>query len=518
MAPRNPTKLVETQQENEIAFLREALTESRNDMDVLSMRMEEKLSGLDLMMDQVGWSEISGFGQDDGPSLPQLKQRSKQIRNAVALSPHIKNGKEIRTNRVWSDPVRYENVPGLNGASTGRGTPDVGKFVNLPTNQHYVFGANARMERESALYSDGVYLLLGEKSSKKLSPIPLDEISADYRNPDNKAEIWAYRRQWNRWDGVNGRDVPMVRWYFTDLFDSEAVDSINYDGKPEKVDRKFNIIDGHVNTQSGWAYGFPDAGCVLEWAKKYSEFMRSGLKMTEAMARLWAQVKPATPAGGSVAGVKVASMEGFGNTAISTNELAPLSTAGKAYDFGAGTQVLAIVAAGLAISVITLSANPGDAGGSYGAAQTLSLPERLATKMRRDWHSEYDERILRWMGAKEPKAVWPVLVDGAELYRLKQSAQLDWNSGLYEPEEAKAKFEAAEGNFTPVEKSMIPDGVLVPNNEYSEPRSDIDPGGNSYAGPDSNQRPVQAGGTGQGVSNGTGGDQVANDTRSDTIV
>lgn len=500
--------LVETQEALQIRMLSESLRETLAENETLSYRMEERLARLDNMLaDEVGWSSI-GATADDGPSLSQLQKRSKQIREAMTLSPHLRNGSELLANRCWSDMPRYDNVPGLNGVAFGRGVPDIGKYVNDPVNVRYVFGTNARRERSRSEFSDGVYLLLGDNSTRRCHPLAFSEITADYRNPDNRAEIWAYRRSWNRWNSLTVRDEPMVRWYFTDLFYDKRVESINYNGALEAVDNTQTIIDGFVNTQVGWAFGFPDAGTVIEWARKYSEFIRSGLKMSEAMARLWAQYTPSTPGGASAAGVKVAGMEGFGNTSIGTGALTPLSTAGKSYDFAAGIQVLAIVAAGLGVSVISLSANPGDAGGSYGAAQTLSLPERLATMARRNLEAEYDTRVLKWMGAKDPKVSFASVLDGAELYRLGQAAQLSWNSGLYGPEEAKGRFEQGWGNSG--DFGDAPTGVMIPNNEFSAARTDVDPNGASFV-------PTQAGGAGQGQSNGSGG-QNTNDSRTDTIV
>lgn len=499
--------IVETQQEVELATLRESLKQLGSEYETLSFRMEERLQGLDSMMrDELGWTSILGGSNDDGPSLDQLKKRSKQIRNGMSLNPHLHNGSELLANRVWADMPRYSGVPGLNGEPVRTGVPDIGKYVKDPVNQNYVFGAGARKERSRAQFSDGVYLLLGDNRTRRMHPIPLWELTGTYVNPENSSEVWAYRRSWDRWDSAQAKSVPEVRWYFTDLFYDKIVDTITYNGTVEQVDRGKTVIDGHVNRQVGWALGFPIAGTVVEWARKYSEFIRAGLNMSDAMARLWAQYTPATATAGANAGVKVAGQEGFGNTAVASGSWTTLATAGKSYDFGAGTQVLAIVAAGLGVSVIALSANPGDAGGSYGAAQVLSLPERLATISQRGWEAEFDMRVLRWMGARDPLVTFPPLVDGAEAYRLKQGAQLSWNSGLYEPEEAKEKFEAADGNTGALRP--VPDGVLIPGNRKSLALKDIDTDG---------QGSVQAGSGGQGQATGTGGAVSSNDARTDTV-
>lgn len=493
----------------EIAALTEALREAQDQLATTQFHLEERLSGLDLMADSVGWTDVTGVSNDDGPTLDQLKKRSKQIRSAVALSPHLGQGLRLRAERVWAEPITYRGVPGLNGEATGRGIADVGSRVNDPLNHQYVFGPSARYEREAALYSDGMYFLLGEDSSRRLAAIPLSEISADYRNPERASEIWAYRRSW--YDYSNGTINPTerVEWVFTDLFKDKQTESIKYNGKTEPVATGKTLIDGSVNSQVGWAYGFPDAGAVIEWARIYSEFMKSGKSMSDAMARIWAQVKKDVASGVPSAAARVAGMSGFGNIQVGAGtEFAPLSTAGRSYDFAPGLHLLAIVAAGLGVSVVALSSNPGAAGASYGAAQVLSLPERLSTQFRRDWHVQYDVRVLRYLGAKKPEAYWPPLVDGAELLRLSQAAQLAWNSGLYSPEEAKEQFEHARNNYSDVDP--VPDGVLLPNNEASWERSDIDP----KDGPATSTTQAPGQGQSTGIGDNPGG---SNDTRTDTI-
>lgn len=504
---KSAQSLIETQEQVERGLLLEALREAQDQLATTQFHMEEKLAGLDMMADSVGWTDISAIGRDDGPDLVQLKRRSKQIRSGMTLSPHLKQGLVLRTDRVWAEPITYQGVPGLNGTATGRGVADVGVRFNHPLNQNYVFGPQARAQREAALYSDGNYFLLGDDATRLLAPMPMTEITADLRNPERAYEIWAYRRTWYDYSVDRLNPTERNEWVYTDLFKDKQQGSIRYDGKDETVSTGKTIIDGSVNKLAGWAYGFPDAGGVIEWARLYSEFMKAGKSMSDAMARIWGQVKKDIAAGVPSAAAKVAGMTGYGNTTVqSGSELAPLSTAGRSYDFRAGLDILAIVAAGLGVSVVALSSNPGAAGASYGAAQVLSLPERLSTQFRRDWHIQYDVRVLRWMGAKNPEATWPPLVDGAELLRLSQAAQIAWNSGLYEPIEAKENFEHARNNYSEVDP--VPDGVLIPNNAKSLPRRDIDP-----ETPGASSAP-----SGQGQGTGIGDNPGAsNDLRSDLV-
>jgi len=455
-------KLVETQEKVQIGLLEEQLNDLRGRYEDVDFRLQERLADLDRVMGDSGWSEIGTYG-DEGPSLIQLQRRSKQIRNAVALSPHVKRGANLRSSYVWSTELRYENVPGWNNVSVGRGVRDVGRLMREPLNVRYVFGAQARDEREKALYTDGGYFLLGDDRSKVLRPLPLTQISAYYSNPESVSEIWAYRREWFSWDAARGAEMMKSEWVFTDLFKDKQTSSIRFNGVAEPVNRNATIVDGWVNTQDSWALGFPDAGAIVEWARIYSEFIKSGKIMTDAMARIWAVAKTQSQAGSNAVAAKIGSSTAFGATAAGA-ELTPLATAGRAYDFDAGRALIAIVATGIEVSVIHLTSDPGTAGSSYGSAATLDLPSRLATESRRRWHEEFDVRVLRWLGAQSPAARFAPMEDGAELFRKMQSIVLKWNTGLYSPEEIKSDFEQLAGR---PDTRPVPEGVLLPNNTAS---------------------------------------------------
>lgn len=495
--------ITETQQKQQIAELQSALLDISEKYSTVDFVLQERLDELDRVMGNDTWLPIMSYGLE-GPSVDQLVKRANQIRVAVTLNPHVKRGAKLRSSYVWSNELRYDNVPGVNGESVGKGVRDISGRVFDPINQRYVFSALGREEREMSLYTDGGYLLVGDEKSKQLRPIPLTQVSGLYTNDDDPSEVWAYRRLWY----TNGGKTPNVEWIFTDLFKDKQTDAIIYNGVREPVNKTKTMIDGWVNTQPGWTLGFPDAGCIVEWAKIYSEFIKSGKVMTDAMARIWAVAKAQSAAGATQVAAKVAGATGYGKVAVG-NDLAPLATAGKAYDFDAGRALISIVATGIEVSVVHLTSDPGASGSSYGSAATLDLPTRLAVEARRRWHEDYDERVLRWLGARNPVARFTPLEDGAELYRKVQATVLKWNTGLYSPEQIKAELEALIGNMR---ESEIPEGVMIPNNMFSSARNDIDPA--LSVAPTMPTVPSPD----QGVDNGTGShDGLGMDLRNDTI-
>lgn len=370
--------IIDTQQSVQVEMLESALTDIRNKYETVEFELVERMADLDRVMGSSSAQDFMAQYSVDGPDVEQLVRRSRQIRSAATLNPHVKRGMKLRASYVWSDAVEYDDVPGMGGEPTGRGVPNVAARVMHPLNQRYVFGAQAREERETALYTDGGFLLLGDDVSKTLRPFPLAHIGGLYTNDEDPSEVWAYRRVWFTDGGV----TENVEWVFTDLFKDKRTKSIQFNGKFERVAQGKTVIDGWVNTQPGWALGFPDAGCIIEWARMYSEFIKSGKVMTDAMARIWASAKAQSDAGAKQTAAKIAGSPGYGKVVVG-NELTPLSTAGKAYDFDAGRALISIVATGIEVSVVHLTSDPGASGSSYGSAATLDLPTRLAVESRR---------------------------------------------------------------------------------------------------------------------------------------
>ena len=497
MAQLKANTILETQQSTENLMLRESLFEARNELDTLSMRLEEKLANLDNMTDNRGWSDVREYG-DDGPSLDQLKSVSTQIRNLVALNPHMKQGLNLRRNFIWSGGIHYANIP---AGGRGRGV-NVQALIDSPQNWAAFFGREARAMREAACFSDSRVWFLGDDATKMLRPVPLANITADYRNPDDSSEVWAYRHSWNHFQ--QGSMLPDMRheWVFVNRFLDRRTKSIIFDGKPEPVNQSVRMFSKGVNGMFGWTYGVPDALPAVPWLKLYKDFLVEGVIMTKALAQYAYKLTAKSSTGANSASATIASNTGVGGTAAMTDgmDLTALTSAGRGYDFNSGRALIAAVSAALEVSVVAETASPENAGGSYAAASALDLPSRMAMQARRDWHVDFDREVLEWLGAPSAVVWFDALEDGAETYRKMQALVIKWGTGLYSADEMKVELESVSGR-TPT--SPPPDGVLLPNNEKSL-KASVVPVSPQAVSPD------------QGQSNGSGG-QNQNSGRTDTI-
>ena len=465
---------------------------------------EQLMSVMNMLKEEdAGWLVI-GAGQEDGLTLEDLQEWSPKLREALAGNPHMKRGAELRSDYINEGGIRFGGL-----------TAKLKKLVNSDIQQYRYFGPTARAERYRACYTDGGVFFLGkeQKGGERVieAAVPLNEIIATHRNPENWSEVWAYLREWRV--GRDDRGIPKTKrmWYYTDLFESNRSraknPTINFQREKIPVAKDAVIFDAFVNTQTGWTFGVPHSLAALAWARLYRDFLVNGKIMSDALAQFAFQMQTKSKGGTQNASMKFASAGGSGQTVVGPNELSPLATAGKGYDFDSGRALASVVATAIGVSVIHLTADPGTAGSSYGSAQTLDLPTRLSVEAERRWNVELDLRVLRWMGAKNPTAEFNPLISATDVYREIQALKLAFDSGLFEGTPIQDRMADILGI---TEQGAIPDGVLLPNNEETAKINKPDPR------PDGDSNGSQAGGAGQGQGSGQGTGPKDRSTRDDS--
>jgi hypothetical protein len=443
-------------QGREIAVLREQF-----DRALAQLKREDK-----------GWTSYLGVeeGENFGLTLEDLQKVSKKLRESVVGAPWMGRGLRLRASNVWQeDGMQYSGIP-----EAARGKKNVQDLMDHPQNQLHFFGHGARREREGCLYHDGISIWIGDDKTKLLEAIPLTQIKSQLVDPNGLGVIWAYKREWSELDLSTGKREDKKEWIFVDRFIDKRVTQIKVgDNEPEKVNMTARIFDMHANHMRGLPYGTPDALAAFIWNGIARDLYMDGVTMSEAMATFAFKAKVTTKEGAKNAAMAYATEQTAGSTAIvgGPNDLQPMSNAGKAYDFESIRAITAIIAAALDVSNIHLTADPGAAGSSYGSAQTLDLPTRLAMEARRQEHIDLDRRVLTWMGAKDAEPYFKSLADPTEIFREVQALLLLWSSGLYSP----APLEKRISELMQILENTVPDGVLIPNNSASWERTDIDP-------------------------------------------
>lgn len=471
----------------EMTQLIEELTDIREDFrGLVALQQEDK-----------GWKLLLGGKElgDQGPTLDELKEVSKQARDMTA-NPLIDRAVGLRQSYIWSKPPVIP-LPDRDPTKPGRKSA-LERFVTNPRNQASLLGSDAHEKMELAAITDGCFLLLGDKSSKVVRPIPLTEIVDILVHDDFNDEIIAYKRRWEHFNRDTMMTEELTEWvYVENVPQSDRVDSIETLQKGEKVliatSKKYEIIDFWANQQVGWALGTPDSLAAIPWARMYVELFNYGRDMTAQLAKFVGKITNKTKAGHQNTGAKLATARGAGKfaTMADGNTMEIFGSAGKTYDFAGIRPVAALVATSMEVSVVHLLSDPGAAGSSYGSAANLDLPTKRAVVQRQRSWAAYLERVLKWATAQDVTVTFPTL-DEPDPYREMQTAMLPVLHGLVHRSEARPRA-AAIANI-----ELTEDGL---------PELGLDDATVQTPSPD------------QGRANGTGGtaSATANDQRSDVI-
>lgn len=490
----------------------ERVTNLFNEMSEENAELKEQLTRVEQMFaleDQNWkkvWSGVDSTSNIQGLSLKQVHEVSEKIREMIVGSPIIDRGTALRASYIWSKGLI---IPGTDSTSDKRGPKTaLQKFYRSRTAQRYLLGSEAHDEMERSAASDGIYALIGDDETREIHPVPVREISGLFMNPEYAGDVWAYKRTWSVTDS-KGNVKEDSYWYYTDTYEGQRETVIGPDEDRTPVAKDKTIIVQSFNTQTGWPLGVPDALSAIVWAQIYSELLNHGKVMTEALAKFALKVTTPTQNGANKVGMKMAGSAPSGQTAALGigQDLVPLSSAGKAYDFNGIRPIAAMVATALEVSIVHLLSDPGAAGSSYGSASNLDLPTKRAMVARQNTWSTFISRVLNWATDQWVDVTFPNL-DDPDPYREMQLQAISWGTGLIHPDEARAGVLQA-GTITP-RHTTPPKGVLLPNNEASLPRADVDgdataaasaSGGTQGASPD------------QGKSNGSGGtaSKTAND-------
>ena len=455
--------------------LRETLTQVEDNNQLLAEALSNAVAML--RQEDIGWAQPSLGTAYRGLELADMQNWSQQIRASLtgtdkrAPNPHMRNGIMLRHSFIWDGGIHYDWPK-----ASGQGRTNVQDRMDLPDNKRLVFSASARRKREHALYADGFYMLVGDNKKKTLRPVPLSQITDVQCDDIFEDDIIAYR--WTRHEAVRdkgtkrltGQREEVSYWVYVDWYTGNKATSIRYNGKVEKVLTGFTAFDMHANRPDGQIFGSPDAISALVWARVIRDLIMNGVKMQDALAMFAFKATAKRKEGKNNTDMELAEPHEAGSTAslAGDNDLVPMSTAGRGYDFGSIGFVVATMAASLHLSGISLSANTALAGSSYGAAKTLDLPGRMAMETRRAEHIEFDERLLMWLGAsKGTTAFFQNYDDATDEYRSVQAAMLMWQSGNLSPEGFRAELENVYGRKLMGE---IPQGIITPNNQEQEDR------------------------------------------------
>lgn len=352
--------------------------------------------------DNVGWSPLSETESKDMP-LATVKKVAQIARALNAANPFIKRGVNARISYIWGKNVQFD------GVSTCKDQIDL--------NRKKLFTAQAFEEFERVLATDGnafTALPINDTTGKATAfRISLDEITGVVANPDDKEEIWYYKREYTikKTNGITGEVTSQnkIKFYANLDYYQKRDKALPKKWIKDPVEQNFVIQHVAVNRQVGWRWGVPDIMPVIFWAKAYKEYLEDNAMLVKAYSRLAWQIKSGTAAGGANIANQVmrpperdpltGELRSVGGTGISGlgSELSPIANNASTVDFSKGSPLASAIAAGLEVSLVVILS---DSGASNRAAEgSLDLPTLKAMEARQNLHSERFLELFEFWGA-----------------------------------------------------------------------------------------------------------------------
>jgi hypothetical protein len=455
--------------------------------EVESLREHYNAAMAHLAQEDYNWTRIFGGNLTDvGKTLDEVKDASAVIREYMIDAPLIGRAADLRQSYIWGKGVVIE---GVDTRPTGAGSPPaLYRFYHDQQNQDVFFGDDAKPVAENALASDGAFLLLGDVTTKKLERFPLSDVADVLVDPNYPEKVWAYLRQWMDYSTPIAKQKQS--WYYTDRAPrDQRRKSLRYGAERVSVDASREIIDLRVNLQVGWPLGIPDLFSSVGWNRTYIRAIKNGVSVTDAMAMIAFKATAGSQKGADNMALRL-SQGGQGKAKVAITGVAQgldsLPSTGHAYAFDEIRPLAALIATGAKVSIVHLLSDPGASGSSYGSAQTLDKPTLKAMMSRQKQWSSFIQRLMRWAtnSTTNVKVTFPP-IDDAEPIREMQVQATAWGTGLVHADEIRPRVLAIAGMESKNDKA--PEGVLLPNNSFSEERTDIDPNGAAYSGPDANR-------------------------------
>ena len=270
----------------------EELEETNRWLSANNELLKENMADVIMALDNVGQRIIGeDFAADEVP-LDTVRNKAKTTRALVALNPIAKRGMAVRSAYIWGGGVEY------------KGLEKTDPFFLHPGNQKFFLSAQAHGEAEIALGTDGNRFLMVTKprggKPGRVTRVPVNQIVGTISDPDNREDVWFYKRQWDTTVTKSDEEAPKVT---TNIAYYAALDyDADTNGRPMRIAGKnvfYNSVIAHqaVNKQSGWRWGLGDLTAVIFWTGAHKEFLESSARMMKALSRYAFKATAPTPTG-----------------------------------------------------------------------------------------------------------------------------------------------------------------------------------------------------------------------------
>lgn len=352
----------------------------------------ESTARLELALEDVGWQRLVARLQTEF-SRAGLERMAQISRLMWRKNPLIRRAVNVRTYYLFAQGITVSaDDEQINDLVQG--------FYDDPVNQRAVFGPEARERLDRTLSTDGnlVFVLVTSQATGRVQvrTLPWTQIVDPVRNPDDRDDVWFWRRRWHE----GGRMHEVLHPDVDHL--PSGIRPTSVDGLQVRWDQP--VLVEHVDRLDGDTWGVPEVYAAIDWAKAYKDFLEDWASYVRALAEFAWRHKTKSQAAAvrrkaTHATARFDSTTGdtrpAGSTAIGTDVdgLEPIKQSGAHVDSDSGRTLALMVAAAMDVPYSILM---GDADNSnLATAKTLDRPFELAIRQRQARVATRYQRMFR---------------------------------------------------------------------------------------------------------------------------
>lgn len=412
--------------------------------------LEARLAQLELQLQEQGWQRLAGerneFTRDGIGKIAEL------ARVTYLKNPLVNRAVEVASMYVWGQDI-----------SVRAADRDVQALVDRfwTDNRGTLTGQQASRLMEVELQVTGnVFLALfpdGITGAVRVRLVPLEEVRDITGNPQDRAEPWFYRREWQERPspGAAAEDRVALHpdWRYRP------------DDRPASIDGvevRWDAPLCHVKAGAfaGWRWGVPEIYAALDWARAYKEQLEDDATRSRALARFaWRVTTNAGAAGVQAATQRLGSTLGTGlggetNPAPAAGSafvgdksvgLDPIRLAGSTLDPDHSRPARLMASAALGIPDHFFDADVGN----FATSKTLDRPTELRFAERRQLWRDVLGELIQWAIDADLAATRGVLPKA--LAEDARAVDLAWPDLLEPDVEARVRAVAVAAPYLPDE-------------------------------------------------------------------
>ncbi len=371
-----------------VKALRESYTTLQSEHEYLEEKIEE------LERESAGWISLSGTSLDITFSREFLTKMARDAWLYWLKNPLITRAVNTKALYTFGLGVTIEGKhPAINDV--------IQEFIDDKANKAALTSHQAFLERERQLQIEGNLLLAIFEDPPtgrcRIRPLPFEEVTDIYSNPEDRYEPWWYKRECKGQDGK-----PRTLWY-KDWSYEEKEDDQRPEGWAEGdvamvAEKEVVVYHKSANRPAGSKWGVSEVYAALDWAKAYKEFLENWNSLVKAYAEFAWQIRGKKPKGFKSVKSKLAAGEqdGPGKVAIMAGDakMDPIKTAGATTSMDDARRLLLMVCAATGLYEHYF----GDpATGNLATATSMEKPMEIMFRDRQTaWESSIED-ILQYV-------------------------------------------------------------------------------------------------------------------------